>query len=266
MTQTVSFIGSGAIGGGLARLAVKAGWNVVLSNSRGPATLAGLVAELGSLARAATPEEAARQGDLVVASVPFKDYKSLPADALAGKVVIDTMNYYPLRDGDVPELDKARAITSPLVQKHLKKSRVVKALHNLEYRRLLTSARPAGSPDRRALPIAGDDAAAKQKVAQFMDAIGYDAVDIGTLADSWRCGPASPLYVIPYIGTGPAGMTPEEAKRWFINTPGVAVSASEVKELAAKAVLHDKMWGTPEALPPGMRDVMMEERAAASPR
>lgn len=105
MTKTLGLIGGGMIGGGLARLAVAAGLHVVLSNSRGPQTLAGLVAELGGHARAATPEEAARAGDLVVATVPLKAYDRLPAAALAGKVVIDTMNYYPDRDGRIAELD-----------------------------------------------------------------------------------------------------------------------------------------------------------------
>lgn len=152
MTKTLGLIGSGMIGGGLARLAVAAGLDVVLSNSRGPRTLAGLVAELGGHARAATPEEAARAGDLVVATVPLKAYDRLPAAALAGKVVIDTMNYYPDRDGRIAELDAGGPTSSALVQRHLADSRVVKAFNSIDFRRLFVSARPSGAPDRSALP------------------------------------------------------------------------------------------------------------------
>src|SRR6266571_3895467 len=117
---TVGFIGSGHIGSTVARLAVAAGYDVVLSNSRGPETLAGLVAELGPKARAATPAEAAAAGDLVVVTIPLKNYRGVPAEPLAGKVVIDTGNYYPARDGRIPELDNGSLTSTELVQQHLK--------------------------------------------------------------------------------------------------------------------------------------------------
>ncbi|MFI7635417.1 NADPH-dependent F420 reductase [Nonomuraea sp. NPDC049400] len=186
MTKTLGLIGAGMIGGALARLAVAAGLDVVLSNSRGPDSLAGLLTELGGQARAATPAEAAESGDLVVATVPLHAYDRLPAAALAGKTVIDTMNYYPERDGRIAELDADELTSSALVQRHLAGSRVVKAFNNIDFHRLLTSARPAGAPDRSTLPIAGDDPAAKAEAVALLDALGYDAVDIGTLADSWR--------------------------------------------------------------------------------
>ncbi|KPH98797.1 MULTISPECIES: NADPH-dependent F420 reductase [Streptomyces] len=236
MTKTLGLIGSGMIGGGLARLAVAAGLDVVLSNSRGPQTLAGLVAELGGHARAATPEEAARAGDLVVATVPLKAYDRLPAAALAGKVVIDTMNYYPDRDGRIAELDAGGPTSSALVQRHLADSRVVKAFNSIDFRRLFVSARPSGAPDRSALPLAGDDAAAKARVAELLDVLGYDAVDIGTLADSWRSEPGTPVYVQPYLAAQPEGLSQEEAQRWFFETPGVPVPADRVKELTDAAV------------------------------
>jgi len=103
---TIGLIGAGKIGGQLARLAVKNGYDVVLSNSRGPETLANLVKELGPKARAATPLEAAKAGDIVVVTIPLKNHKSVPVEPLAGKIVIDTNNYYPQRDGHIPELDK----------------------------------------------------------------------------------------------------------------------------------------------------------------
>ncbi|MBT2232551.1 NADPH-dependent F420 reductase [Nonomuraea sp. NEAU-A123] len=221
----------------MARLAVAAGLNVVLSNSRGLEALSGLVAELGEHARAATPAEAAQAGDLVVATIPLKAYDRLPATALAGKTVIDTMNYYPDRDGHLAELDAGTLTSSALVQRHLVGSHVVKAFNNIDFHRLFTLARPSGAPDRAALPIAGDDEAAKARVARLLDILGYDAVDIGTLADSWRSEPGTPVYVQPYFpAQRPEGTSQEEAYRWFLDTPGVPVPAGRVKELADTAV------------------------------
>ncbi|NGO06751.1 NADPH-dependent F420 reductase [Streptomyces sp. HC44] len=235
-TRTLGLIGSGMIGSALAGLGVAAGLDVVVSNSRGPGTLADLVARLGDRARAATPEEAARVGDLVVATIPLKHYAQLPAGALAGKTVIDTMNYYPERDGRLADLDTGGSTSCELVQRHLTGSRVVKAFNNIDFRRLSVSARPAGAPDRSALPIAGDDPAAKEEVARLLDVLGYDAVDIGTLADSWRSEPGTPVYVQPYLAERPKGLSQEEAGRWFFETPGVPVPATRVEELVGQAV------------------------------
>ncbi|MFJ2176909.1 NADPH-dependent F420 reductase [Streptomyces sp. NPDC087851] len=230
---TLGLIGTGMIGSALARLAVAAGLNVVLSNSRGPETLADLVAELGEHARAATPAEAARAGDLVVATIPLRAYTRLSPTDLAGKVVIDTMNYYPERDDRIAELDAAELTTSELVQRHLAGSRVVKAFNNIDFRRLFTSARPAGAADRSALPLAGDDADAKARVARLLDVLGYDAVDIGPLAESWRSEPGTSVYVLPYMAARPKGMDQEATGRWFFETPGVTLSADRVRELTA---------------------------------
>src|SRR2546430_2492672 len=120
---TVGLIGSGRIGGTVARLAVDAGYDVVLSNSRGPETLEGLVDELGPHARAATPAQAAGAGDLVVVSIPLRAYLSLPVEPLGGKVVIETNNYYPVRDGQIAELDEKSATSSELLQRHLRHPR-----------------------------------------------------------------------------------------------------------------------------------------------
>ncbi|MFE4967349.1 NADPH-dependent F420 reductase [Streptomyces sp. NPDC056660] len=241
MTQTIGFIGSGMIGGSLARLALAAGLNVVMSNSRGPETLADLIAELGDQARAATTEEAAKAGDIVVATVPLGVYHRLPTAVLAGKTVIDTMNYYPDRDGRIAELDGGDITSSELLQRHLVDSRVVKTLHNMDWLRLYSRARPAGAPDRSALPVAGDNPAAKAEVIGLMDVLGYDAVDIGTLADSWRCEPGTPVYVQPYQGRRPASITRQdwhqpEWQRWFRETEGEPVPGERVKQLIDQAV------------------------------
>src|SRR6478735_5047095 len=141
---TIGLIGSGHIGSTVARLAVAAGHDVVLSNSRGPETLADLVAELGDRARAATAAEAAEAGDIVVVTVPFKAYREVPVEPLRGKTVIDTNNYYPDRDGHIAELDDESTTTSELLQAHLPKSRVVKVFNNIYFEFLAVLNRPAG--------------------------------------------------------------------------------------------------------------------------
>ncbi len=195
---TVGLIGSGRIGGAVARLAAAAGHQVLLSNSRGPDTLADLAAGLGPLARAAAGQEAAEGGELVVIAIPLGAYRSVPPGPLAGKVVIDACNYYPQRDGQFPELDSGALTSSELTQRHLPESAVVKAFNNIYYRHLASLARPAGAADRSYLPIAGDDAAAKAAVTAFLDSIGYGAVDAGPLAEGWRQQPGTPVYGAPY--------------------------------------------------------------------
>lgn len=195
---TIGFIGSGNIGGTVARLAAAAGYDVVVSNSRGPETLKELTDEIGPRARAATAAEAATAGDIVVVSVPFKAYPQLPVAELAGKVVLDTNNYYSQRDGNVAQLDNAETTSAELEQKHLGDAKLVKVFNNIFSGHLASLARPSGAADRSALPIAGDDDAAKQEAAGFLDAIGYDTVDAGPLAESWRQEPGQPVYGPPY--------------------------------------------------------------------
>jgi len=191
---TIGLIGAGHIGGQVARLAIKNGYDVVVSNSRGPATLSGLVEELGPRARAATAQEAARAGDIVVVTIPLKNIGSVPVEPLAGKVVIDTNNYYPERDGRIPELDAESTTTAELLQKHLPSSKVVKAFNHIYAAQLTTDGSAPGTPSRRALAIAGDDAAAKQVATELLDGFGFDAVDAGPLAEGWRYQPDTPAY------------------------------------------------------------------------
>lgn len=235
-TATLGIIGTGMVGVGVARRAVDAGLDVVLGNSRGPATLTDLVAELGGRARAATPAEVARAADLVVAAVPLAAHERLPRAELAGKTVIDPMNYAPKPDWSVPELDRDELTSSELVQRHLDGARVVKALHCIGPKQLLNLFRPAGAPDRTALPLSGDDPAAKEEVAELLDVLGFDAVDLGTLAESWRSEPNTPLYAIPYVGQPPAGLTVSDFVAWIQNAPGTPLSAARVKDLAAATV------------------------------
>ncbi|MCM3883422.1 NADPH-dependent F420 reductase [Frankia sp. R82] len=215
---TLGLIGSGNIGGTLARLAVQAGYDVVLSNSRGPDTLADLVAELGPRARAATSAEAAAAGDLAVVTVPLHAYQAVPVEPLAGKVVIDTNNYYPERDGKIAELEDESTTTSELLAAHLPTSKVVKAFNNIYFKHLLELARPTGTPDRTTLLIAGDDTDAKKTATGFLDDIGYDAFDAGPLAEGWRFQRDTAAYAGLYIGpdgfTGPprTGVGPDDIR------------------------------------------------------
>jgi predicted dinucleotide-binding enzyme len=192
--STIGFIGAGHIGSQVARLAVAHGYNVVISNSRGPETLADLVAELGQKARAATALEAAKAGDIVVVTIPLKNIKTVPVEPLLGKVVIDTNNYYPQRDGHIAELDAETTTTAELLQAHLPKSKVVKAFNHIYAADLTTHGQPAGTPNRRALVIAGDDAEAKGTVTKMLDAFGFDTVDAGPLKEGWRIQRDTPGY------------------------------------------------------------------------
>ena len=184
----------------VARLAVAAGYDVVLSNSRGPETLKGLVDELGPHARAATSAEAGAAGDLVVVTIPFRAFRDVPVEPLAGKTVIDTNNYYPDRDGVFSEIENGSTSASKLLAEHLPTSHVVKAFNGILFSHLESLPRPAGAPDRSALPIAGDDANAKVQVIEFLNRIGFDVVDAGPLAEDWRFGPDTPAYGLPFGG------------------------------------------------------------------
>ncbi len=250
MIHTVGFIGSGAIASVLARLSAAAGLRVIMSNSRGPQTLADLVQELGDDARAATPEEAARISDLVVLATPFNAYHKLPVESLHDKIVIDTTNYYPIRDGQIPVLDSAELTSSELIQQHLQGAKLVKALNNLNAPHLFLNARPHDKSARTTLPIAGNDQQAKEVTMKFMDAIGYDAIDMGPLSESWRSEPGTPIHVWPYAPQVPEGFRGEEAQAWYTQTPGTPVSAAQAKDLVAETVRPFPVGGSPERLPP----------------
>jgi predicted dinucleotide-binding enzyme len=231
---TIGFIGSGHIGSTVARLAVAAGHDVVLSNSRGPETLEELVDELGSHARAATAAEAATTGDVVVVTIPLAAVDQVAPGPLAGKVVIDTCNYYPQRDGQIASLDDESTTTSELVQHHLSQSKVVKAFNNISYVHLLNLARPSGSPDRSVLAIAGDDAEAKSTVAGFLDSIGYDAYDAGPLAEGWRFQRDTSAYAGLYNGDT-SGTWPPPADS------GIQITAETMRQKLAAAQRYRDM-------------------------
>lgn len=215
--KKIGFIGAGHIGSTLARLAIDADYEVLLSNRRGPASLSQLVTELGPAASAVTPSEAAT-ADLVVVTVPLHAIDQLPEAELAGKTVIDTNNYYPDRDGRIPELDSGDSTTSEMLQRRLPGSRIVKTFSNVVYLHLAQLPRPANDPQRSTLPMAGDDAEAKELVAEFADAVGFDVLDVGELHEGWRFENGRPAYCLPYAADPEAmrssepGSRPMEAK------------------------------------------------------
>lgn len=190
----IGIIGAGNIGGTLTRRLTALGHDVSVANSRGPHTLTELAEETG--ARAVTVREAARDKDLVVVTIPEGRVPELPADLFAGApadmVVVDTGNYYPQRDGRIPEIE-AGMPESRWVEKHLGRP-VIKAFNNIRAQHLLELGRPAGDPDRIALPIAGDDPRAKEVVMRLVDELGFDPVDAGSLDESWRQQPGTPVY------------------------------------------------------------------------
>ena len=191
---TIGFIGSGHIGSSVARAAISRGYHVVMSNSRGPETLAELVAELGPNASAATGADAASAADFVVVTVPLKAALSIPVAPLAGKVVIDTNNYYFERDGHIKEIDNHAITVSGLLQRYLVGARVAKGFNHIQASQILTDALPSASPGRRALATASDFPDAVELVTRFFDEVGFDTVNIGPLSESWRIDRDMPGY------------------------------------------------------------------------
>ncbi|WP_435742426.1 NADPH-dependent F420 reductase [Microbacterium sp. PMB16] len=192
---TLGIIGAGHIGSQVARVAVANGYDVVIANSRGPETLADLISELGPRAKAATAADAATAGDAVVVTVPLRAIDQLPVDELAGKIVLDTNNYYFERDGHIDALDKGETTTSELLQRRLPTSKIAKAFNHIYASEITTDGKPAGTANRRALATAGDDAEAIEFVTRLYDEAGFDTVNVGPLSESWRVERDRPAYV-----------------------------------------------------------------------
>jgi predicted dinucleotide-binding enzyme len=199
----IGIIGAGRIGGTLTRRLTAAGHSVSVANSRGPATLAGLAQETG--ARAATVEQAARGGEVVIITIPQKNIPQLPKTLFDGVspdvVVVDTGNYYPQqRDGRIDAIEEGLS-ESRWVSHQLGRP-VIKAFNNIYAQHLLERGRPKGTPGRVALPVAGDDRRAKEVVIGLLDDIGFDGVDAGSLDQSWRQQPGTPVYTTDLDAAG----------------------------------------------------------------
>jgi predicted dinucleotide-binding enzyme len=227
--MNIGIIGAGNIGGTLTRRLASLGHKVSVANSRGPETLAGLAKETG--ARAVTVKEAARAGDVVVVTIPEKHIPDLPKDLFTGVpedvVVIDTGNYYPRqRDGRIADIE-AGMTESRWVERQLGRP-VVKAFNNIYAKHLLEFGRPAGSSNRIALPVAGDDAKAKALVMRLVDDLGFDPVDASGLDESWRQQPATPVYATDFDADGVrralAAAKPERKPEWKF-TPATPASS-----------------------------------------
>lgn len=194
---TIGTIGAGKIGSAFARLAQNAGVDITLSNSRGADSLRDLASSIGEHVTAGDTADAVR-ADVIVLTIPLRAVTALPSDLLDGKVVIDTSNYYPQRDGAITDLDENRTTTAELVQAHFPGARIVKAGNNIFSGHLETLGRPAGG-ERAVLAIASDDADATAVVTALLDDLGYDVLNTGALADSWRFERDRPAYGIPYV-------------------------------------------------------------------
>ncbi|MEV6058170.1 NAD(P)-binding domain-containing protein [Streptomyces sp. NPDC052107] len=199
---TIGFIGAGSIALQVARNAVQLGYDVILSNSRGPETLRDLVAELGPAARAATVLKTAQDADVVMTGIPMAAYRDLPVAPLRGKIVIDAINYYPPRDGHIPELDHGRTTTSGLVQQHLEGAHVAKGFNHIAAADVPTDRRPSGTPGRRALTTASDFPEAAAFVAKLYDQFGFDTLNLGPLSESWRAEFGRPAFLAALDAVG----------------------------------------------------------------
>jgi len=192
---TIGIIGAGHIGSAVAEALAGLGYDIVIANSRGPETLDALVTRLGPRVTASTATGAAEAADIAVVTVPLKAVNDIPVAPLAGKIVLDTNNYYFERDGHIEALDRGETTTSQLLQDHLPDSKVVKAFNQIRAAEILTTGAPAGSPDRRALGTASDDDDAIAFVTDLYDRLGFDTVSAGPLSESWRLERDRPAYV-----------------------------------------------------------------------
>jgi 8-hydroxy-5-deazaflavin:NADPH oxidoreductase len=192
---TIGIIGSGHVGSNLAKVAIAHGYDVVLSGSGNPGTLKVLVGELGPKARAATAAEAAEAGDFAIVATPIGAVESIPVEPLRNKVVIATINYFPQRDGHIAEIDDGTTTVPGVLQRHLPDSKVVRAFSMIDAADVSGDGHPKGDQKRRAIAIAGDDAAAKELAAGLVDEFGFDVVDMGGLAESWRVDPGQKGFV-----------------------------------------------------------------------
>jgi 8-hydroxy-5-deazaflavin:NADPH oxidoreductase len=222
--KRIGIIGSGAIGAAVARLAIAAGYEVMIANSRGPESLTGLVDELGPQAQAGDVRASAEFGDIPVLAIPLTAYPKLPADVFAGRTILSTGNYYPYRDGRIEQLDTLETTTAEYERALLPGTRVVKAFNNIvaHHIPLLADSQP-----RTALPIAGDDTEAKTRTSSIVNELGFDTVDAGKLAESWQFEPESGAYTAIYAASQ------DGFKDDYLADQGAPVSADRLRELLA---------------------------------
>lgn len=195
--QTIGILGAGKVGTGVARQALKAGYRVLIAASGSPEDIDLIISVMAPGAIAVTAEQAMAEADLVVLSVPLHKFHTLDPAALAGKHVVDTMNYWRDTNGDMPELADA-ASSSEMVHAHIPGARLAKSLNHIGYHELELDAREAGAADRRALAVAADDETTRALALEFVDRLGYDAVDAGSLANGTAFEPGTPIFTGVY--------------------------------------------------------------------
>ena len=191
--STVGILGAGRVGTALARQALKAGYEVLVATTRPPGEIELLVEVMAPGARAVTADVAARASDLVILAVPIAKYRELDPESLSGKIAIDVMNYWAPTDGTLAEFE-SEVSSSEVVQRYLRYTRLVRTLNHIGYHEVEEDALPAGHPERRALALAGNDAKARATVAEFLDRLGFDAVDTGTLASARTFAIGTPIF------------------------------------------------------------------------
>lgn len=196
-TQTIGILGAGKVGTGVARQALTAGYRVLIAASGAPKDIALIISVMAPGATAVTAEEAMAQADLVVLSVPLHKFRTLDPAALAGKHVLDTMNFWHDTNGDMPELEDAPS-SSEMVLAHIPEAHLAKSLNHIGYHELELDARPAGSADRRALAVATDNEATRAMVLEFVERLGFDAVDAGPLTNGTAFEPGTPIFTGSY--------------------------------------------------------------------
>ncbi|RAN76158.1 hypothetical protein B5P43_24510 [Bacillus sp. SRB_336] len=199
--QTIGILGAGKVGTGVARQALLAGYRVLIAASGDPKDIALIVQIMAPGAIAASAEQVMSEADLVVLSVPLHKFRTLDPAGLAGKHVIDTMNYWRDTNGDMPELEGAPS-SSELVHAHIPGAHLAKALNHIGYHELELDARPAGAPDRRALAVATDDGSTRALVLEFIERLGFDAVDAGSLANGTALETDTPIFTGSYDRAG----------------------------------------------------------------
>jgi len=234
--MNIGVIGTGGIGAVIVKKLRNAGYPVKMANSRGPDSLRELAAKTGAIP--VSVEEVVQDVDILFIVVPQKAIPKLPKGILnkakSETIVIDVGNYYPFRDGRIDEIENGLT-ESVWVERQIGRP-VVKVLNTIIAKALAEAGRPAGSRDRVALPISGDNSKTKEIVAQLLDQIGFDSVDAGTIAESWRQQPGSPVYC-----TNP---TKEELQVWLKKVNRSSLTADRERGLKAYLAVGDEDYQT----------------------